>query len=57
LHTPNLRRCPRDHHRHVTLNHGTERAFTGATADGLPWDHKGKGVYVSAIGGWVCWAC
>lgn len=40
-----------DMSKHVTLNHGTERAFTGATADGLPWDHKGKGVYVSAIGG------
>jgi peptide methionine sulfoxide reductase MsrB len=37
--------------RYVTLNQGTERAFTGRTADGLPWDHKGKGTYVSAIGG------
>lgn len=37
--------------RHVTLEQGTERAFSGKTADGLPWDNKGKGTYVSAIGG------
>ena len=37
--------------RYVTLEQGTERAFTGKTADGLPWDNKGKGTYVSAIGG------
>jgi peptide methionine sulfoxide reductase MsrB len=37
--------------RYVTLEQGTERAFTGKTADGLSWDNKGKGTYVSAIGG------
>lgn len=37
--------------RYVTLEQGTERAFTGKTADGLPWDNKAKGTYVSAIGG------
>ncbi len=37
--------------RYVTLEQGTERAFSGKTADGLPWDNKGKGTYVSAIGG------
>jgi non-canonical (house-cleaning) NTP pyrophosphatase len=26
-----------DFQRHVTLEAGTERAFTGVTADGLPW--------------------
>jgi len=35
----------------VTLEQGTERAFTGMTADGVPWDNKAKGTYVSAIGG------
>jgi len=35
----------------VTLEQGTERAFSGKTADGLSWDNKGKGTYVSAIGG------
>lgn len=38
-------------HRHVALSAGTERAFSGRTADGLGWDHKGKGVYVDAISG------
>eukprot|EP00879_Flechtneria_rotunda_P011075 GHRR01011572.1.p1 GENE.GHRR01011572.1~~GHRR01011572.1.p1 ORF type:complete len:156 (+),score=29.60 GHRR01011572.1:246-713(+) len=38
-------------YRHVTLGRGTERAFTGKTADGLPWDNKAEGTYVSAIGG------
>jgi hypothetical protein len=28
--------------RYVTLEQGTERAFTGTTADGLPWDNKQK---------------
>jgi hypothetical protein len=42
---------------HVTLGQGTERAFTGETADGLPWDHKGKGTYVSAIGGLPLFRC
>ncbi|KAI8475883.1 MAG: Mss4-like protein [Monoraphidium minutum] len=37
--------------RYVTLKQGTERAFSGETADGLPWDNKAKGTYVSAIGG------
>lgn len=37
--------------RHVTLEQGTERAFSGKTADDLPWDSKAKGTYVSAIGG------
>lgn len=35
----------------MTLEQGTERAFSGKTADGLSWDNKGKGTYVSAIGG------
>lgn len=37
--------------RYVTLKQGTERAFTGETADGLPWNHKGKGTYVDAVSG------
>lgn len=37
--------------RYVTLQQGTERAFSGKTADGLPWDNKGRGTYVSAVGG------
>lgn len=36
---------------HVALEHGTERAFTGVTADGTRWDCKKKGVYVSALSG------
>lgn len=40
-----------DFQRHVTLDQGTERAFTGVTADGFKWDNKAKGTYVSAIGG------
>lgn len=35
----------------MTLDQGTERAFTGETADGLPWNHKAKGTFVCAIGG------
>ena len=35
----------------VTLQHGTERPFTGRTLDGTPHDSKRKGTYVSAIGG------
>jgi hypothetical protein len=31
--------------RDVTLMHGTERAFTGATVDGTRHDSKAKGVY------------
>ena len=37
--------------RSVTLQHGTERAFTGVTADGTRHDSKAKGVYVCALGG------
>ncbi|KAF8067191.1 msrB [Scenedesmus sp. PABB004] len=40
-----------DFQRYVALEAGTERAFTGKTADGLPWDHKAKGTYVCAVGG------
>lgn len=38
-------------YRYVTLEQGTERAFTGVTVDGSRWDNKQKGTYVSAIGG------
>lgn len=37
--------------RYVTLNQGTERAFTGTTVNGYSHDNKKKGTYVSAIGG------
>jgi len=37
--------------RRVTLEGGTERAFTGTTTDGTPWDAKGRGTYCSAVGG------
>ena len=37
--------------RSVTLQHGTERAFTGVTADGTRHVSKAKGVYVCALGG------
>eukprot|EP00878_Enallax_costatus_P032604 GHUV01035847.1.p2 GENE.GHUV01035847.1~~GHUV01035847.1.p2 ORF type:complete len:112 (+),score=14.18 GHUV01035847.1:444-779(+) len=40
-----------DFQRYVTLEQGTERAFTGTTVDGTNWDNKQKGTYVSAIGG------
>lgn len=40
-----------DFQKHVTLEHGTERAFSGVTANGYKWDHKAKGTYVSAVGG------
>jgi peptide-methionine (R)-S-oxide reductase len=40
-----------DLQRYVTLQQGTERAFTGKTVDGAPHDNKRKGVYVSAVGG------
>ena len=36
--------------RKVTLEAGTERAFTGTTTNGFAHDNKAKGVYVSAIG-------
>jgi peptide methionine sulfoxide reductase MsrB len=37
--------------RHVALEAGTERAFTGRTVDGTPHDSKRRGTYVSAVGG------
>jgi methionine-R-sulfoxide reductase len=37
--------------RHVALEHGTERAFTGRFADGSNWDVKGRGTYVCALSG------
>lgn len=40
-----------DLQRHVTLQAGTERAFTGTTVDGTSHDNKRKGLYVSAVGG------
>jgi hypothetical protein len=40
-----------DFQRNVTLQAGTERAFTGKTVDGSPHDNKRKGTYVSAVGG------
>lgn len=40
-----------DLQKYVNLKAGTERAFTGVTVDGAPWDNKRKGVYVSAVSG------
>ncbi|MEW5301855.1 MAG: hypothetical protein WDW38_008484 [Sanguina aurantia] len=40
-----------DFQKHVTLDHGTERPFTGKTTNGFSHDNKGRGTYVSAIGG------
>lgn len=37
--------------RHVNLEEGTERAFTGATTNGYSHDNKAKGVYVGALSG------
>ncbi|GAX77383.1 hypothetical protein CEUSTIGMA_g4829.t1 [Chlamydomonas eustigma] len=37
--------------RYVALEHGTERPYTGQTVNGVPYDSKEKGVYVSALGG------
>jgi peptide-methionine (R)-S-oxide reductase len=37
--------------KYVTLEQGTERAFTGETVNGYKHDNKAKGMYVSAIGG------
>lgn len=37
--------------RHVNLEEGTERAFTGETTNGYPHDNKKKGVYVGAMSG------
>jgi len=39
------------HQRDVALGSGTERAFTGKTVNGYSHDHKGKGLWVSAVGG------
>lgn len=39
-----------DFQRYVTLEAGTERAFTGKTVNGYSHDNKAKGTYVSAIG-------
>ncbi|KXZ44249.1 hypothetical protein GPECTOR_70g480 [Gonium pectorale] len=36
---------------HVTMEAGTERAFTGKTVNGYSHDNKQRGVYVSAVGG------
>ena len=40
-----------DFQRYVTLKAGTEGAYTGATVNGYPHDHKGAGVWVDAISG------
>ncbi|KAK9815472.1 hypothetical protein WJX72_004246 [[Myrmecia] bisecta] len=37
--------------RHVALQHGTERAFSGKTVNGYSHDNKQPGTYVSAVGG------
>lgn len=57
-------RCPHSSHppsshqtplllptRYVTLESGTERAFTGKTVNGYAHDNKQRGTYVSAVGG------
>eukprot|EP00195_Chlamydomonas_chlamydogama_P008549 CAMPEP_0202889814 /NCGR_PEP_ID=MMETSP1392-20130828/375_1 /ASSEMBLY_ACC=CAM_ASM_000868 /TAXON_ID=225041 /ORGANISM="Chlamydomonas chlamydogama, Strain SAG 11-48b" /LENGTH=246 /DNA_ID=CAMNT_0049573231 /DNA_START=65 /DNA_END=805 /DNA_ORIENTATION=+ len=36
---------------YITLEHGTERAFTGSTVNGYSHDNKKRGVYVCALGG------
>lgn len=35
----------------MTLEHGTERAFTGKTVNGYTHDNKQRGTYVCALGG------
>mmetsp|Transcript_34595 Transcript_34595/g.87507 ORF Transcript_34595/g.87507 Transcript_34595/m.87507 type:complete len:214 (-) Transcript_34595:289-930(-) len=35
---------------YVCMEHGTERAFTGATVNGYPHDNKQRGTYVCAVG-------
>ena len=35
----------------VALQGGTERAFTGKTVNGVPYDHTGDGVYCGAASG------
>ena len=37
--------------RYIALEHGTERAFTGKTANGYPHDTKAPGLWTSAVGG------
>jgi len=37
--------------RQVVFYSGTERAFTGQTVNGYPWDTKEEGVWVSAVSG------
>lgn len=39
------------HDRDVALGSGTERPFTGKTVNGYSHDYKGKGTWVSAVGG------
>eukprot|EP01024_Parvocaulis_polyphysoides_P015513 TRINITY_DN167_c1_g1_i1.p2 TRINITY_DN167_c1_g1~~TRINITY_DN167_c1_g1_i1.p2 ORF type:complete len:217 (-),score=33.26 TRINITY_DN167_c1_g1_i1:233-883(-) len=40
-----------DFQKYVTLQAGTERAFSGQTVNGYSHDNKQKGTYVSAVGG------
>ncbi|KAG2433507.1 hypothetical protein HYH02_012625 [Chlamydomonas schloesseri] len=40
-----------DFQKYVTLEHGTERAFTGKTVNGYTHDNKQRGTYVCALGG------
>ncbi len=35
----------------MTLEAGTERAFSGKTVNGFAHDNKQRGMYVSAVGG------
>lgn len=37
--------------KYVTIEHGTERAFSGTTTNGYKHDNKEAGVYVCALGG------
>jgi SelR domain len=39
-----------NHQRHVALQAGSERSFTGKTVNGYPHDCKADGVYVSSVG-------
>lgn len=41
----------------MALASGTERAFTGKTVNGYSHDHKGKGLWLGSIGGWVLKGC
>ncbi|KAG2442311.1 hypothetical protein HXX76_002397 [Chlamydomonas incerta] len=40
-----------DFQKYVTLEHGTERAFSGKTVNGYTHDNKQRGTYVCALGG------